>query len=81
MAFGLTAFGAWVQHSEHAPPSAVPPEQLGKVNFPVSCRGRRKRDLFPFFWLDPAKEPFTKALAHDPACGMAYWGIAFMRSS
>lgn len=84
MAFGLTASGAWTQHGEHAPPLAVPPEQLGKVNFPVSCRGAAQKEfnramaLFHSFWFDPAKKSFAKVLEHDPACGMAYWGIAVM---
>jgi tetratricopeptide (TPR) repeat protein len=34
--------------------------------------------LFHSFWFEPAKQSFAKVLEHDPACGMAQWGIAIM---
>ncbi|MNZ72892.1 Tetratricopeptide repeat protein [compost metagenome] len=54
------------------------------MNFPVSCSAEAQKEfnramaLFHSFWFDPAKASFAKVLEHDPACGMAHWGIAFM---
>jgi tetratricopeptide (TPR) repeat protein len=61
-----------------------PPEKLGEVTFPVSCNAEAQKEfnramaLFHSFWFDPAKKSFGKVLEHDPGCGMAQWGIAFM---
>ena len=63
---------------------ASPKEQLGEVNFPVSCNApaqhefNRAMALFHSFWFDPAKAAFAKVLQADPDCGMAHWGIAIM---
>lgn len=60
------------------------PEQLGEVDFPVSCNAAAQREfnramaLFHSFWFDPAKASFAKVLQHDPECGMAHWGLAIM---
>jgi hypothetical protein len=60
------------------------PEQLGEVNFPVSCNPAAQQEfnramaLFHSFWFDPAKASFAKVLQHDPECGMAHWGISIM---
>jgi tetratricopeptide (TPR) repeat protein len=62
----------------------IKPEQLGVVNFPVSCNAAAQKEfnramaLFHSFWFDPAIESFSKVLEHDPTCGMAHWGIALM---
>jgi len=59
-------------------------EQLGEVNFPVSCNAAAQQEfnramaLFYSFWFDPAKASFAKVLQHDPECGMAHWGISIM---
>jgi len=59
-------------------------EQLGEVNFPVSCNAAAQKEfnrgmaLFHSFWFDPAKASFAKVLQHDPECGMAHWGISIM---
>src|SRR5262249_695806 len=72
------------QPSEHGTPRATPPEQLGEVNFPVTCGAAAQKDfnramaLFHSFWFEPAKESFGRALEHDRECGMANWGIAIM---
>ena len=84
MVLGVATSGAWAQHSGHDPLRGAPPEQLGEVNFPVSCSPAAQKDfnrsvaLFYSFWFDPAKESFAKVLEHDPECGMAHWGIAIM---
>lgn len=75
---------AKAQHSEHGTLQQPTPEQLGQVNFPVSCNFAAQVDfnramaLFHSFWFDPAKEEFTKVLRQDSECGMAHWGIAMM---
>ena len=82
MVFGFAAFEARAQHSEHSTLGGTPPEQLGDVDFPVSCSPAAQKDfnramaLFHSFWFDPAKESFAKVLERDPECGMAHWGIA-----
>src|SRR5215217_4929811 len=57
-------------------------EQFGKVHFQTSCnevaqrrfdRGMRYQHSF---WYGPAKEIFGETLKADPACAIAYWGIA-----
>jgi len=59
-------------------------EQLGEVNFPVSCSAAAQQEfnrgmaLFHSFWFEPAKAAFAKVIAADPACGMAHWGTAIM---
>jgi hypothetical protein len=59
-------------------------EQLGEVNFPVTCNAAAQKEfnramaLFHSFWFDPAKASFAKVLQHDPECGMAHWGISIM---
>jgi tetratricopeptide (TPR) repeat protein len=75
------ASGTWA-HEEHEPHGD--PEQVGKVNFPVSCNDAAQNEfnramaLFHSFWFDPAKKSFSRVLQLDPECGMAHWGIAIM---
>jgi tetratricopeptide (TPR) repeat protein len=63
---------------------AASQEQLGEVNFPISCNAAAQQEfnramaLFHSFWFEPAKSSFARVLEHDADCGMAYWGIAFM---
>lgn len=59
-------------------------EKLGKVTFSVSCNAEAQTEfnrgmaLFHSFWFEPAIKSFRNVLAHDPSCGMAQWGMAFM---
>ncbi|HMF06598.1 MAG TPA: hypothetical protein VKE72_06265 [Methylocella sp.] len=59
-------------------------EQLGEVNFLVSCDEAAQKEfnhamaLFHSFWFGPAIESFQKVFERDPACAMAFWGIAMM---
>lgn len=77
------AVGAWAHEDDDAR-QGTPPEKLGRVEFPITCNAaaqtefNRAMALFHSFWFDPAKASFAKVLEHDPACGMAHWGIAFM---
>lgn len=83
IALTTTALTAWA-HEDDAAPQGVPPERLGQVNFPVTCRDAAQKEfnramaLFHSFWFDPAKKSFAKVLELDSQCAMAHWGIAFM---
>jgi len=69
---------------ESKAPHSGKQEQLGEVNFRVSCNVAAQQEfnramaLFHSFWFDPAKASFARVLKHDPGCGMAYWGISIM---
>jgi hypothetical protein len=84
MALGFFTSGARAQHGEHGALRGALPQQLGEVNFPVSCSASAQKDfnramtLFHSFGFEPAKESFAKVLEQDPECGMAHWGIAIM---
>jgi tetratricopeptide (TPR) repeat protein len=58
------------------------PTRLGKVSFPVSCDPSVQQQfssavaMLHSFWYEKAKETFAAVAEKDPACGMAYWGIA-----
>ena len=57
-------------------------EQVGKVNFKVSCNAKTQGQFnLAVAWLhsfeyEEAERAFTQIAAADPQCGMAYWGIA-----
>lgn len=57
-------------------------DQLGRVNFAVSCNPpARKQFNRAVAWLhsfeyEEAEKAFTEVAALDKSCGMAYWGIA-----
>lgn len=82
MLLGAGASGAWAHEDDT--PAGGKPEKLGEVTFPVSCNDAAQKEfnrgmaLFHSFWFDPAKQSFAKVLEHDPACGMAHWGISIM---
>jgi hypothetical protein len=84
MALGFFTSGARAQHSEHGALRGAAPQQLGEVNFPVSCSAAAQKDfdramaLFHSFWFESAKESFARVLERDSECGMAHWGIAIM---
>ncbi len=79
-----TVAGSPAAIGDDRPPPGMAPERLGEVNFPVSCNTRAQTEfnramaLFHSFWFGPAKKSFARVLEHDPACGMAHWGIAIM---
>jgi hypothetical protein len=81
---GFATSEGWAQHGEHGTPREARREQLGEVNFSVSCSSAAQKDfnramaMFHSFWFDPAKEEFAKVLRQDGRCGMAHWGIAMM---
>jgi len=57
-------------------------EQLGTVNFPVSCEASQQAAfnrgiaLLHDFWYDQAEHQFQGIAKADPTCAMAYWGEA-----
>jgi tetratricopeptide (TPR) repeat protein len=62
--------------------TGVAPEQLGKVSFANSCQPavqptfERGVALLHSFWFREAEKAFREALARDPDCAIAGWGIA-----
>jgi hypothetical protein len=77
-AWSVNGFG----HEEKEAPGAAARVQLGKVHFPTSCSAAVTRDfdtsvaLLHSFWVKDAIEGFNHVLKRDPACAIAYWGIA-----
>jgi len=82
----LILAGAWLAFAvpsvaQHQHPSGEP-EKLGKVDFPISCGAgvqpqfNRAVAMLHSFWYEKAAEVFADLAKKDPACGMAYWGIA-----
>ncbi len=67
-------------------PSAGNPENhrhdIGRIHFPVSCTPEAQKTfeygvaLVHSFWYDEAEKTFSSVIRVDPACAMAYWGIA-----
>ena len=57
-------------------------EQLGRVNFPVSCTAPAQATfntgvaLLHSFQYQQAEQTFTQVAQQDPKCAMAYWGEA-----
>lgn len=82
MVLGFAAFEARAQHSEHSTLGGTPLEQLGDVDFPVSCSPAAQKDfnramaLFHSFWFDSAKESFAKVLKRDPNRFRGIYGAA-----
>ncbi|MBI3371456.1 MAG: hypothetical protein HY017_06825 [Betaproteobacteria bacterium] len=75
-AFSLAGIAAAWGHGE-----GKPPEQLGKVSFPISCAPAvqpgfvRAVALLHSFWFPEAEKAFREVLARDPHCAIATWGI------
>jgi len=58
------------------------PDRLGKVSFPTSC-DPKVQPLFDAavamqhsYWFPEAHKTFNAVLERDPACAIAYWGLA-----
>jgi hypothetical protein len=68
-------------HAQHHHEGA-PPERLGTVEFETSCDPavrpafNRAVALLHSFWWRAAIDGFLGVLERDPACGIAYWGLA-----
>ena len=61
---------------------ALPPDQLGKVNFPTSCSAavqpaiEKGVALLHSFQYKESEQTFSDAATRDPKCAIAYWGKA-----
>lgn len=59
-----------------------PQLKLGSAQFNISCSEESKKDfdlgieLLHSFEYDEAEKAFAKVIDRDPACAMAYWGVA-----
>src|SRR6516225_11445433 len=57
-------------------------EKLGNVNFPTSCDPTVQAEfdrgvaMLHSYWFLIARRTFEGILQQDPACAMAYWGVA-----
>ncbi|MCP3408124.1 hypothetical protein [Bradyrhizobium sp. CCGB01] len=57
-------------------------QQLGKVTFPTSCDPAVQAEfdrgvaMLHSYWFLIARRKFEAILQQDPACAMAYWGVA-----
>ena len=75
---GQTPAGAQEAHQHRHEHS----EELGRVNFPVSCTAKAQRQFnravawLHSFEYEEAEKAFAQVASTDPRCGMAYWGVA-----
>jgi tetratricopeptide (TPR) repeat protein len=59
-----------------------PDKQFGLVEFETSCSGKVKKDFnlgiaqLHSFEYDEAEKTFAKVIDEEPACAIAYWGVA-----
>ena len=81
-AWVILSLATWVSaHDEHQHPAGNP-EQLGTVDFAVSCNAeaqaqfQRAVAIQHSFWFEEAGKAFTTVTVTDPGCAMGYWGIA-----
>ena len=78
---GLCAAFVPAAVAQHEHP-AGDPSKVGKVSFPVSCEPSVQPQfssavaMLHSFWYEKASDTFVAVAQKDPACGMAYWGIA-----
>ncbi len=79
LTLGVHAAPALAQHEQHA---GLSPNQVGNVNFEISCNPGVRSDfnrgvaLLHSFWFPEAIATFEGVLAKDPSCAVAHWGIA-----
>jgi len=61
---------------------ALPPDQLGKINFPTSCAAEvqptieKAVALLHSFQYKESEQTFSDAATRDPKCAIAHWGKA-----
>src|SRR5260370_9040815 len=87
LVLGLVCFCRALQPANlrGAPLSAVPPDQLGKVNFPKSCTANVQPTiekgvaLLHSFQYKESEQTFSDAATKEPKCAMAHWGKAMAR--
>ena len=70
---------------QHPHETGQPPQKLGEVRFENSCDPALKGDLnravalLHSFWFGASAAAFTAVGEKDPACGIAWWGVAMSR--
>ncbi|HEX8284935.1 MAG TPA: hypothetical protein VF588_16355 [Pyrinomonadaceae bacterium] len=75
---GTTPAAAQEAHQHHHEPS----EELGRVNFAISCTPEARRQFnravawLHSFEYEEAEKAFAGVAAADPRCGMGFWGVA-----
>jgi tetratricopeptide (TPR) repeat protein len=63
-------------------PASAQQEKLGKVSFPTSCDAKvqaqfeRGVAMLHSYWFTEARKVFDAVAQQDPACAIAYWGLA-----
>src|SRR5579863_9182509 len=78
--FLLGSFSALADEGHHH--EDLTTDQLGTVNFPVSCAPAVQKPfergvaLLHSFWYEEAQKEFQHIAADDPHCAMAHWGVA-----
>ena len=76
----LIAVGVFAQDHQHGDHHSK--EELGEVNFAISCKPESQAEfnraiaLLHDFWYAEAEKAFNKIATADPDCTMAYWGVA-----
>ena len=79
---GAVAAAAWLSSAFPALAQDATDERFGRVHFSTSCneiaqrRFDRAMRYQHSFWYRELKGLFEEALAADPRCAIAYWGIA-----
>jgi tetratricopeptide (TPR) repeat protein len=79
---GLLLFGLIAVAVPAAADSQNHQHDIGHIHFPVSCTPEAQTTfeygvaLVHSFWYDEAEQTFSSVIRVDPACAMAYWGIA-----
>ncbi len=62
--------------------SAFGQQELGKISFPTSCDPKVQAEfergvaMLHSYWFNYARKTFEGILQQDPACAIAYWGVA-----
>jgi len=70
---------------QHPHEAGQPPQKLGQVSFETSCdptvraEFNRAVALVHSFWFSASATAFTAIAEKDPACGMAWWGVAMSK--
>jgi hypothetical protein len=81
-AIAAIATAAWLSGAQPILAQDVSDERFGRVHFSTSCnevaqrRFDRAMRYQHSFWYRESKGLFEEALAADPECAIAYWGIA-----
>src|SRR5689334_12944729 len=82
IALALLLGSATLHAHEDERPGTAGDEQLGKVDFPISCGAGAQAEfnravaiLHSFYYPDAVKS-FTRITEVDPDCAIGYWGIA-----